>query len=140
MIGGQDQHASRRRRRSRQRGVRRERDGGRGVAPDRLEQDRRGRQTHFAQLLGDQEAVRFVADDDGPRRRPATPASRAAVSCSMVRSPVSASSCLGSSSRDSGQSRVPAPPERITGTSFMPESYSQPDVQRGRRASPRPMA
>src|SRR4051812_16695418 len=37
----------------------------------------------------------------------------------MVRSPVSASSCLGSSSRDSGQSRVPEPPERMTGTSFM---------------------
>ena len=43
------------------------------------------------------------------------PARRAAVSCSMVCLPVRASSCLGYISRDSGQSRVPAPPERITG-------------------------
>src|SRR5690349_2766909 len=49
----------------------------------------------------------------------AKPARRAAVSWNMVRSPVRARSCLGRSSRDSGQSRVPEPPERMTGTSFM---------------------
>ncbi len=43
------------------------------------------------------------------------PASRVTVSCSMVSLPVSASNCLGYISRDSGQSRVPAPPDRITG-------------------------
>ena len=47
------------------------------------------------------------------------PLSRAAVSCSIVRSPTSGSSCLGYSSRDSGQSRVPEPPDRITGMSML---------------------
>src|SRR6202789_713781 len=46
---------------------------------------------------------------------PAMIARRAAVSCSMVCLPVRASSCLGYISRDNGHSRVPAPPERITG-------------------------
>ncbi len=48
-------------------------------------------------------------------RASAIVASRAAVSCSMVCLLVRASSCLGYISRDNGQSRVPAPPERITG-------------------------
>ena len=69
------------------------------------------------------------------------PASRAAVSWIMVRSPVRASSCLGSSSRDSGQRRVPAPPERITGTSFMARNRTAGRVVRpGLRALPRPIA
>ena len=116
VIRGQDQH-ERVLARELRRHVRRERDGRRGVAPDRLEQDGRRRHSHFAQLLGDQESVRFVANHHR-RRGVGKPASRAAVSWIMVRSPVSARSCFGSSSRDSGHRRVPAPPERITGTSL----------------------
>ena len=74
--------------------MRRERDGRRGVAALGLQQDGGGRQPHLAQLLGDEEAVGFVANDDGPQDA-GNPASRAAVSWSMVRSPVSARSCLG---------------------------------------------
>src|SRR6202051_2729180 len=47
---------------------------------------------------------------------PAIPARRVTVSCNMVCLPVSASNCLGYISRDSGQSLVPAPPDKITGT------------------------
>ena len=43
------------------------------------------------------------------------PTTRVAVSCSMVRSLEIGSNCLGKLSRDNGQSRVPEPPERITG-------------------------
>ncbi|MGB5344830.1 MAG: hypothetical protein WBN23_01570, partial [Woeseia sp.] len=38
-----------------------------------------------------------------------------AVSCNMVRLPIKGSSCFGYMARDAGQSRVPEPPERITG-------------------------
>ena len=40
---------------------------------------------------------------------------RSTVSCSMLLSEVSCRSCFGRSVRDSGQSRVPVPPERMTG-------------------------
>jgi hypothetical protein len=40
---------------------------------------------------------------------------RSAVSCSSVRSPFTAWSGFGWYSRESGQSRVPEPPHRITG-------------------------
>ena len=46
---------------------------------------------------------------------PSTPRQRAAVCCSSVRSPFTACRGLGWYSRDSGQSRVPDPPHRITG-------------------------
>src|SRR5580698_3846806 len=46
---------------------------------------------------------------------PVIVARRAAVSCSMVCLLVRANSCFGYISRDNGHSRVPAPPERITG-------------------------
>src|SRR5579875_1108223 len=42
-------------------------------------------------------------------------ATRKPASCSNVRSVTSGSSCLGYCARDIGQSRVPEPPERITG-------------------------
>src|SRR4051812_2708903 len=45
----------------------------------------------------------------------ATPRQRSAVSCSSVCSPFRACSGFGWYSRDSGQSRVPEPPHRITG-------------------------
>ena len=61
-------------------------------------------------------------ESDAPRCRPRSgaahrQAARAAarVSCSIVCAPVSGSSCLGYSSRDSGHRRVPAPPDRMTG-------------------------
>ena len=56
----------------------------------------------------------------GCRRRPAAakpgPTPRSAVSCSMVRSETSGQSCLGKLSRETGHSRVPEPPDRMTGT------------------------
>ena len=54
------------------------------------------------------------------------PAKRAAVSCSIVCWPVSASSCFGYISRDNGHSRVPAPPDKITGVSFTCMLTSRP--------------
>jgi hypothetical protein len=45
--------------------------------------------------------------------------SRLALCCKRVSSPISAASCLGRVSRLTGQSRVPAPPARITGTSLV---------------------
>ena len=39
-----------------------------------------------------------------------------AVCCIIVRSETNAQSCLGKLSRDTGHSRVPEPPDRITGT------------------------
>jgi hypothetical protein len=41
---------------------------------------------------------------------------RSAVSCSSVRPVTSGRNCLGSSWRDTGHRRLPAPPQRITGT------------------------
>ena len=45
--------------------MRGQRDGGRGVASDWLEQDGRGRKLHLAQLFGHEEAMRFVANNNG---------------------------------------------------------------------------
>jgi hypothetical protein len=39
---------------------------------------------------------------------------RSTVSCSSVREPVRARNCFGVAFRDSGHSRVPAPPERMS--------------------------
>ena len=44
-----------------------------------------------------------------------SPRARSAVSCSSVWSEISGQSCLGKLSRETGQSRVPEPPERMTG-------------------------
>ena len=49
----------------------------------------------LAQLLGDDEAVLLVGDDQRRRRNAASPATRRAVSCNRLRSPVSARSCFG---------------------------------------------
>ena len=59
-------------------------------------------------------------------------ARRRAVSCSMVCLLVRASSCFGYISRDSGHSRVPAPPERITGITKTHDSLTE--------SFPRPIA
>src|SRR5580765_9008310 len=53
-----------------------------------------------------------------------SPCRRSTVCCSIVRAPVSGSSCFGYSSRDSGHSRVPAPPDRMTGV-IMPSVAGQ---------------
>ena len=45
-----------------------------------------------------------------------SPLARAAVSWIMVRSEISGQNCLGKLSRDTGHSRVPDPPDKITGT------------------------
>ena len=55
-------------------------------------------------------------------------AARSAVSCIIVRSDTSGQSCLGKLSRDTGQSRVPEPPERITGTIRMFGHGVDPDI------------
>src|SRR5690606_24110919 len=47
--------------------------------------------------------------------RPGRPSSRCQVACSRLRSPTRGWNCLGCVSRDSGHSRVPEPPERMTG-------------------------
>jgi hypothetical protein len=44
-----------------------------------------------------------------------SPPTRSIVSCNMLRLETSGSSCFGRSARDNGQSRVPAPPDRMTG-------------------------
>ena len=49
------------------------------------------------------------------RSRSSNPLRRRIVSCSMVLSPAKGKYCLGYALRDSGQRRVPEPPERITG-------------------------
>ena len=46
----------------------------------------------------------------------APPTARSAVSWSIEWSETSGQSCLGKLSRETGQSRVPEPPERMTGT------------------------
>jgi hypothetical protein len=99
-----------------------QREGRRGVAAGRLEHDVAAAAPGRAQLLGGDEAVFLVAHHDGADatgRRPAKPASRPAVACSMVSLPTRASSCLGYCSRESGHRRVPEPPERMTGWSSM---------------------
>ena len=44
-----------------------QRNGGSGVAPDGLEQNCLWRQTHFTQLFGDEESMRFIEHDHGTR-------------------------------------------------------------------------
>ena len=67
-----------------------------------------------AELLGDQEAVLLVADDDRRREAPATGAQRGFLRAACGRR-CSGQSCLGKLSRETGQRRVPEPPERMTG-------------------------
>jgi hypothetical protein len=52
----------------RQHRVRGDRDGRRRIAPGGLEQDAARRETHLAELLGDEETMGFVADDQRARR------------------------------------------------------------------------
>ena len=71
------------------------------------------RQADGLKLSGDGETVLVIADDH--RGGEFRARSRNAVSCSMVRSPPSAWSCLGCSARDTGHRRVPEPPLNSTG-------------------------
>src|SRR3974390_2233859 len=50
---------------------------------------------------------------------PSRPTVRAAVACSSERPSASRMNGFGIDSRDTGQRRVPAPPHRMIGTSFM---------------------
>jgi hypothetical protein len=86
----------------------------RRVAAGRLQQDAERLDADFAHLLGHQEAV-LIAAHHQRRISSVRPFRRSAVSCSMVLSETRGSSCFGIAARDSGQSRVPAPPDRITG-------------------------
>ncbi len=90
-------------------------DRGGAVAADGLEHDAGALDARRAHLLGDQEAVFLVADDDR-RREFGAGRPRSAVSSIIEWSEISGQNCLGKLSRDTGQSRVPEPPERITGT------------------------
>ena len=98
---------------------------GRGVAADGLEQDRRPRASTRARSCS-ATRKRCASLHTTIGAAPAMPARRSAVSCSMVCLPVSASSCFGYSSRDSGHRRVPAPPDRITGINVMFMAHSEP--------------
>ena len=52
----------------------------------------------------------------GAKRTPLASRARSAVSCSSVWAEISGQSCFGKLSRETGQSRVPEPPDRMTGT------------------------
>ena len=102
-----------------------QRNGRRRVATHRFQHDGLRLDALRPQLLSHEKPMRLVAHDD--RRRglePLEPRARSpAASCC---SPTSGSSCLGYSSRDSGHSRVPEPPERTTGVSMRTASYASP--------------
>src|SRR5690606_27582870 len=74
--------------------------------------------------------------------RPGRPSRRCQVACSRLRSPTRGWNCLGCVSRDSGHSRVPEPPERITGTMVSMARHSIPGLRRRppRRCTPAALA
>ena len=84
------------------------------VAPDRLQQDARRAAMPAARSCS---AIRnrcsWLHTTIGGAKP--SPQARSAVSCSSVRSDTSGQSCLGKLSRETGHSRVPEPPERMTG-------------------------
>ena len=87
----------------------------RGVASERLENGGARRDPALPELLGDDEAVLVIGDDQ--RRgeaRPVRDAKRRLLQQACC-AETSGSSCFGYCARDIGQSRVPEPPERITG-------------------------
>ena len=113
VVGRQHQHDRVRRAASRQHGG--DRHGGAGIAPHRLEHDVR-LDAALAQLLGDDEAEVGIGDDDRPRRTARGSATRASTCWNVESGPTSGTNCLGMLSRETGHSRVPAPPHMITGT------------------------
>ena len=92
----------------------RDRDRRAGIAPRRLEHDV-GLDAELAQLLGHDEAEIRIGDDDRPREQRDRD-TRASVCWKVERSPISGTNCFGMLSRDTGHSRVPAPPHINTGT------------------------
>jgi hypothetical protein len=85
-----------------------------GVAAKRFKQQGPGREPEFAQLLGRDKAILFIADDDRRADSAGRP-SRLRVSCSRLSPPIKGCSCLGCFSREIGHRRVPEPPLRMTG-------------------------
>ena len=101
--------------------MRGQRERRRGVAADRLEQHARRLDADLAQLVDDREAMLLVGDDVRRAYVEAglgSVARRCAACWNSVPLPPmpSARYCFGCSDRLSGQSRVPLPPARITGT------------------------
>jgi len=87
----------------------------RGRSPDELNQDvayRGGGE--FAQIICAQEMV-FGCDVRRESHALTVTVARTTVCWNRVESPASGRNCLGRFWRDSGQSRVPRPPLRITG-------------------------
>ena len=100
------------------------------VAARRLQHDV-GLRADLAQLVGDEEAVIEIGDDDRPlERRVSQHRHRRLEGGALARS--SGMNCLGSVSRDSGHTRVPDPPHIITGKIF----FISPS-QHSARARPR---
>ena len=91
----------------------RQRQRRRGIASERLENDR-GPLAEQANLFGNDKAMLFIANDQRFKKS-GNPSTRATVACSMDCSPTSGSNCLGYFSREIGHRRVPEPPERTTG-------------------------
>ena len=112
-------------------GLRRQQGGGgdrRGaVAAGGFEQDLRALDAGIAQLLGDHEAVLLVRHHD--RRGEGGRCARSAVSASSDCSEIRGQNCLGKLLRETGQSRVPEPPDRMTGTILLPRSASVMEPQ-----------
>ena len=117
---------------ARARQLRRDRDGGAGIAPRRLGDDRR-LDADLGELLLDQEAVVVIGDDDRRLEHRAVDALRSYPGRSSA-VPISAMNCLGMVSRDSGQTRVPAPPHMMTGRIFL-AIFTSPSLAASRRAS-----
>ena len=95
------------------------------LLPERLEHQGAGFDLDLAQLLGDQKAMRLVTDDD--RRRGGQPLQaqrRLLQHGALTRQRQKL--LRDKAHADKGQSRVPAPPERMTGQSMdrSPEFFS----------------
>ena len=94
-----------------------DRDGRRRVARDRLQDDGARRDAGALELLLDQEAVIVVAEEDRrARSRPRGFRRFSVAPRKLALWPLKKRmNCLGYMARDSGHSRVPEPPDRMTG-------------------------
>ena len=96
---------------------RRDGDGRCRVAGDRLEHDGARIETGALDFLADEKAVIVVAEQDRRARNPASLARRFSVAARKLELwPLKKRmNCFGYIARDRGQSRVPEPPESMTG-------------------------
>ena len=104
-----------------------ERDGRRRVAAERLEQERGQRRLSTGQAGIDvpRAEVQIAVGDGDELATPGNASARTAAFPRSVSPSGSGMNGFGAISRDSGHSRVPAPPERITGIRGRDEAMSQ---------------